>query len=244
MNGHCLVVGGTKGIGLAVAKRMKATGDTVSIIGRGPQASDDLPGDFYAEDLLKSGRGLAAARKAVKRRGKLASLVFSQRYRGQGDAWSGELAVSVAATRELIEGLREDLAPGGAIVVVGSLADRFVADDSGPGYHAAKAALRQLVRYYAVALAPAVRVNMVLPGLVLKPEAEEFYKRNAKLHDLLKRITPLGRMARLGEIASVIAFLCGPEASFVTGQELVADGGLSLAFAPSLARKLVRVETK
>ena len=59
-----------------------------------------------------------------------------------------------------------------------------------------------------------------------------------ELVDLYKRITPLGRMCTASDIADVVMFLCGPESSFITGQNLVVDGGLSLRWHESLARDL------
>lgn len=56
--------------------------------------------------------------------------------------------------------------------------------------------------------------------------------------DLYKKITPLGRMCTAADIADAVMFLCSPESSFITGQSLVVDGGLSLRWHESLAREL------
>jgi 3-oxoacyl-[acyl-carrier protein] reductase len=71
----------------------------------------------------------------------------------------------------------------------------------------------------------------------LKAESREFYLRNKPLQRLYRQITPLGRMGTTEEIAGVIAFLCSPAASFVTGQDIAVDGGLSLLWQESVARK-------
>ncbi len=238
---HRLIVGGTKGIGRALARLWAGQGHAVTVLGR---SGAPLPGvASLAADLGDPARAVAAAHAAVKKAGELSALVFCQRWRGQGDAWEGELAVSLTGTKVLLEALADSMAPGGAALVVGTAAIPFAADDQGPGYHAAKAALRSLVRYYAAAWGPrGRRVNMLSPGLVLKEEAKEFYAKRTDLAGLFARITPLGRMGGAEEMAAAADFLCGPQASFVTGVDLVADGGLTLAYAPALARRVLGVK--
>ncbi len=163
-----------------------------------------------------------------------------QRFRGAGDPWEGEIQTTLSATKTLIDELVADFHPeGGAIVLVSSNASRFVARDQPLGYHVAKAGLNQMMRYYAAALGKkGIRVNAVSPCAVLKEESRRYYLENEKLHALYRRITPLGRMGTAEEVAHVIAFLCGPQSSFVTGQELNVDGGTSLLLHDSLAREL------
>ena len=230
MSGHALIVGASKGIGAETAKLGRLKGWKISALSRS--------GELKA-DLEKPAQALQAVKKAVAQHGPLDAVILCQRYRGSGDSWAGELAVSLTATKVLLEGLALKFSKdGGAVVIVSSLADRFVAADQSPAYHAAKAALRQMARYYAVALAPRVRVNVVTPGLVLKDEAKEFYAKNPKLVKLFERATPLGRMCRPRDAAEAIWFLCEPKSSFITGQELVVDGGVSLGFQPAVARSV------
>jgi NAD(P)-dependent dehydrogenase (short-subunit alcohol dehydrogenase family) len=113
---------------------------------------------------------------------------------------------------------------GGAIVLIGSLAGR----DSMPipAYAASKAALEAVCRNAAVEGAPGVRVNLLAPGLI-----------DTSLGRLATRLSPArgkvripaGRQGTAWEIAHCALFLIGQESSYVTGQVLVADGGLSVA---------------
>jgi|SRR5579884_2636711 len=242
---HSIIVGGSRGVGRELAALFAAEGQLVTAVGRNAEDGPPLSGGGqvfgfggdaeHAETLLEGLRG------EVERRGKLSSLAFLQRYRGGGDAWGGEWTVSVDATRRLIDGLADSFDPDGdrSIVLVGSVAGTLIAPEQTAAYHVAKAALRQLARYYAVRLGPrGVRVNVVSPCAFVKRESAAFYEGRRELRELYARITPLGRMCTAAEVARVAAFLCGPQASFVTGQELHVDGGLSLRLQDSLAREV------
>ncbi len=245
---HSLVFGGTRGIGRALVQVFAAAGHTVSAIGRRrPADQDQVAGHvrYWAADLADHSRLPATLNEIVREHGKLNNIVFLQRYRGNEDHWKRELDVSLTATRNAIEGLSDCFVSDGdrSIVIVSSLASRSVAREQPVSYHVAKAGLVQLARYYAVSLGPkGIRVNCVSPGTVLKEEAAEFYRTNAKLSRMYERLTPLGRMASAEEIARVIAFLCSDLASFITGQDLVVDGGMSLHLQASLASHFAAIE--
>jgi NAD(P)-dependent dehydrogenase (short-subunit alcohol dehydrogenase family) len=240
---HCLVVGGTRGIGLAVAKTFAAEGRPLTLIGRRrPVEIDPVLGDacFLQADLAHPQQVIDRAKKRLVQ-GQLTTLVFVQRYRGEGDAWAGEIQTTLSATRELIEGLVPyfDSEKGGAIVAVSSNAGDFIAQNQPVGYHVAKAGLNQMIRYYAASLGRKnIRVNAVSPCTVLKEESKHFYLGNKTLPDLYRRITPLGRMGTAEEVAQAIAFLCSEKASFITGQNLYVDGGMSLLLHDWLAREI------
>ena len=95
----------------------------------------------------------------------------------------------------------------------------------------AKAAMEALVRYLAVELSPCgIRVNGVSPGYI-DTRSARYYAGDA--FESRERVqwatqTPLGRLGTADEVAAVIAFLASDEASFITGQTIVVDGGLTL----------------
>jgi NAD(P)-dependent dehydrogenase (short-subunit alcohol dehydrogenase family) len=240
---HSVIIGGTKGVGRELAVLLASAGQHVTAVGRNP---GDFPGvsggeiEGFVGNAEDPDALLAALRQQVELRGQLSSLVFLQRYRGTGDTWAGELAVSMTATKTLLEGLVPHFAPDGdrSVCVVTSNAGSLVAWNQSLGYHTSKAALRQMARYYAVKYgAEGVRVNVVAPSAFVKSESAAFYDGHPELRAVYARATPLGRMGTAKEVAQAVAFLCGPDASFITGQELVVDGGLSLMMQDALARE-------
>jgi NAD(P)-dependent dehydrogenase (short-subunit alcohol dehydrogenase family) len=244
---HAIIVGGTKGVGRELAAILAADGQFVTAVGRTagtfPEVSsgqiESLVGDVEQPDAL-----LAAIKERVARRGRVSCLVFLQRYRGQGDTWAGELAVSLTATKTLVDGLVPEFDPSGdrAICVVTSSAGTLVARNQSLGYHTTKAALRQMARFYAVKLGPkGIRVNAVAPCTFVKAESAAYYAGQAAVQEMYAKITPLGRMGTAREVAEAVAFVCGPRAAFITGQELAVDGGLSLMLQDALARDVAGI---
>ncbi len=99
-----------------------------------------------------------------------------------------------------------------------------------PGYAAmgaAKAGLEALTRQLAVELAPRVRVNTVCGGLV-QTDALAYFPEGKAMLDAAEKLTPLGRVGTPQDIADAVLLLCDTRASWITGQVLVADGGLSV----------------
>ncbi len=159
-------------------------------------------------------------------------IVFFQRYRGSEPDWEAELATSLTATRRIIDLLvtDHDLRNAG-IVLVSSINAHLISGHLPLGYHIAKAGLIQMARHYAVVLGSrGIRINSVSPGTFLKPESQHTILEDPARRQFYETITPLGRPGTAAEVAQVIDFLSGPLASFVTGQDLIVDGGVSLRF--------------
>jgi NAD(P)-dependent dehydrogenase (short-subunit alcohol dehydrogenase family) len=243
---HTLVVGGTKGIGRTVARRLAGEGHTVSVIGRSTPATTDeeraLALTFWPADTADAPALDRVLRDIVDSRGPIGAMVLLQRFRGDGDDWAGEIATSLTATRTLLEwaGGHLDARVGGkAIVVISSTAASFVASEQPVSYHMAKAAVTQMVRYYGVSLGPAgIRVNAISPGTTVKEESRAFYAAHPELEQLYREIIPLGRMGTADDVADTALFLLSGRASFLTGQNIVLDGGVSLQAHESLARRV------
>jgi NAD(P)-dependent dehydrogenase (short-subunit alcohol dehydrogenase family) len=236
-NEHVIIVGATSPLATEAARAFIARGDRVSLISRS-EGSSVL--NSYSFDLSDLAAIPALFQRIIDEAGAVTRICFFQRYRGGTEnPWEGEYAVSLRATSQIIEQFK--LQPvtdyDRSVVIVSSPADSSVVLEQSAAYHAVKAGLSQMVRYYAVALGSTrIRVNGVKPAIVLKPRAQEFYDQNPDLVTLFNRVTPLGRMGRPVDIANVVLFLNSDLASYVTGQILGVDGGLSLHESASMAR--------
>jgi NAD(P)-dependent dehydrogenase (short-subunit alcohol dehydrogenase family) len=238
---HAVVVGGTRGLGRIVVERFLARGCSVSVVSR------QRPADFqerkalghFAADL-ECPDGLAGLwTRVCETFGPVSYLVLSQRFRGQGDPWAGEIQVGLTASRDLIEGAIPHFADTGdrGIGVVSSVYAEFVGSSQPVGYHVVKGGLNAMVRHYAATLGRrGIRVNAIMPLTYLKPESRTFYESNEKLTDTYRRLVPLGRLGTAEESADALDFLCSERASFINGQCLFLDGGVSVVWPEEVAK--------
>src|SRR5215475_4083068 len=228
----CLVTGSTGGIGLETAKLLRAEGATVVTTGRG--------GGEVRADLSQPGEPERVVREAIELHGRLDVLVNNVGYSEirkledlTDEIWQSSFEINllsaVRATRAALPGMRERGA--GAIVNVSSTAAKRPSTGM-PDYSVMKAALLSFSRLVADLYAKdGIRCNAVTPG----PTETDAWLAEGGLADqqgdreqVFARVAagrPMGRYAEPEEIAAVIAFLCSPRASYVTGAAWSADGG-------------------
>jgi NAD(P)-dependent dehydrogenase (short-subunit alcohol dehydrogenase family) len=241
-----IVTGASRGIGLGVAQRLVAEGAKVGITARKPEALaeavDALGG--VANAIAVPGKGddpahrVDAVRRISEAFGPVDILVNNT---GINPVYGPLVELDLGAARKIFEvnvlstlawvqelcrtGLRER---GGAIVNVSSVGavrpSRAIAF-----YGITKAAMNHLTLNLAAELAPTVRVNGVAPAVVKTRFARALYEGH---EEETARQYPLGRLGVPEDVASAVAFLVSADASWITGQTLVIDGGALLG-APS-----------
>jgi NAD(P)-dependent dehydrogenase (short-subunit alcohol dehydrogenase family) len=221
-----LIIGGASGIGSVIKTKMIERGDKVYTASRrGPSTathfSCKLPNPLGIDRVQQYNH-----------------VIFTHRYRGA--SWSDEFDVTVKAVVDVIDFLKDSIVPGGSIVILGSNAGSFVYAEQEASYHATRAALNSLMRYYAARLGPLrIRCNAVIPATLVKPENQSFYTEDNAIRRMIERITPLGRMGTAEDIANAVDFLCSDKSSFISGQSIVVDGGLSVASQESIGRAML-----
>jgi meso-butanediol dehydrogenase / (S,S)-butanediol dehydrogenase / diacetyl reductase len=222
---RALVTGGGTGIGAAVAARLHAGGAHVTVMGRREAPLAAVSPHYVAGDVTNADD----CRRAVDVAGPLDILVHNASS-GGGSDWDGVLAVNVRGAQTLLDHAEQGLIERrGSIVTVGSTA-ALVSGAVSAGYNTAKAALVMWTRSQAVRLGPhGVRANAVCPGWVRTPMADRSMGGpGGDVDDAYRKATrfaPLRRPAQPDEIAAVICFLASPDASYVTGAVIMADGG-------------------
>ena len=234
-----LITGGTSGIGAATARRLIAEGANVLLADVIEAGSEPIIAEaagaarWVMLDVTREDDWGAAIELAVSAFGGLDILVNSAGRSSQvpGDLFGTEDWVgimNVNATGAFL-GMKHaapvmQAAGGGSIVNIASIMALVGGDGGHPAYHASKGAVRALTRTFAVRYGRfGIRVNAIYPGFL--PPMRAGRTIPPEVMDKLIDWTPLGRIGTHGEIAAGVAFLASDDAAFVTGADLVIDGG-------------------
>jgi meso-butanediol dehydrogenase/(S,S)-butanediol dehydrogenase/diacetyl reductase len=251
-----LITGGGTGIGAAVAQRFVADGGRVVIMGRRRGILRDVAKPIGALVVVGDAAVAQDVRRAIataeKKLGSLDVLVANAGGYGVGptvamtdETWRrsahDNLDTAFVSAREALPSL---IKRKGAMVIVSSIAGLFSGPDE-VGYvtmkHACIGLARSLARDYG---RQGVRTNVVCPGWVITPMADEemtalvkkFGLRSiTEAYALATKDVPLGRPARAEEVANLICFLASDEASMMNGAICTVDGGASVVDLPTLA---------
>ena len=252
-----LITGGASGIGLATARKLAGEGARVALLDLDAEATSDAANAVGGVPLVADVRDAAAVdgafADAVRALGGLDG-VFLNAGVGQVaplDAYAPAEVEQLVAVNLLgvYHGLRS-VAPllraagGGAIVVNASCSGIQPTRGEAP-YSAAKAGVIALAQSAALEYGPAIRVNCVSPGTIRTPMSELLF-RVPKLMDGLDEAIPAARAGTPDDVADTVLFLLSDAARYVTGHNLVVDGGLSLVggIDPVMRRVLALLETR
>jgi Tropinone reductase 1 len=240
-----LVTGGAKGIGLATVKALLAHGaKTVLFCSRGfcldlvtslqeayPQSSIvhiscDVSTSDGRENLIKAvGEHVMNLHGLVNNVGLNVRKPITEQ---TTEEYQSMMRTNVDSAYFLSKACLPLFDPIGATIVNISSAAGVQSSGTGIVYAMSKAALNQFTRTLACEWASRnIRVNAVTPWMTMTPMLEEAVQKNPTQLDKVKEWTPLHRLGRADEIASPIAFLCMPASSYITGQILGVDGGLT-----------------
>lgn len=249
----CVVTGAASGIGAETARQFAAVGARVALLDR-----DEAGARALAEAIAQSGAKAMAvacdvtdparvdlAAQAVQRELGACDVLVNNAASIYADAlmnidlakWNQLMAVNLGGFLLCAQAFGRQMiaSGGGSMVHIASISGRVPQPYSGP-YSVSKAGVKMLSQLLAVELGEhGIRSNVVSPAMVRTPMSEVIYRDPAVLGQR-ERIVPAGRISSPADIAEVVLYLASPRAGYVSGQDVLVDGGLSTAWLTLIPR--------
>jgi NAD(P)-dependent dehydrogenase (short-subunit alcohol dehydrogenase family) len=243
-----LVTGGAQGVGKACCLMLAQEGAAVAVTdkqAKGKKVADQInraggSAKFYRIDVSKEASVKSVMGSVAKELGGIDVLVNNAGIIGSGKLthelsereWDAVQEVNVKGvffcTKHALKLMRSN--GGGSIINISSVAGIVGADEL-PAYHASKGAVRLMTKTDAMIYAKdGVRVNSIHPGAIDTPMLTESLQGEKDIKKARKEMAeehPIGRVGKPEDIANAVVFLASDESSFITGEELIVDGGLT-----------------
>jgi 3-oxoacyl-[acyl-carrier protein] reductase len=243
-----VVTGAAQGIGLAMVQRFLEEGASVIAFDRNAEVLHSATGSLgeqcvpFVGDISIHDDCRRAVRMCVTKFGHIDVMCAHAGIADPlalldmtDDHWRQHMSVNVDGTMYcVVEAARAMVDSGGGAIVCTSSINAWFVEETHAVYNVTKAAVWALVRSAAIDLARhGIRVNGVAPGVADTPLAE-LVVHNAELAPQYLKSIPLGRFAQPSDIADCVAFLASDQASYLTGQTIVLDGGQTLGIPGTL----------
>ncbi len=237
---RAVVTGGASGIGRAVCRRFAAEGAKVVVLDRNADGAHTVAGEVggvaLAVDVCDAAAVKLAVDAAAQELGGVSILVcnagassLSLLHETDPARFDRLVRVNLLGTFHAMRAALPHMLEAGRGAVVNNASGSATRPTYGElAYSAAKAGVVALTRGAAQEYGPAIRVNSVSPGIIRTPLSEPMFGIEGPL-DPAWEATPLGRAGTADEVADVILFLASDQSRYVTGQDLVVDGGIGLA---------------
>ena len=237
---RAVITGGASGIGRATARRMADEGASVAVIDINGDAAHEIAteigGSAHVADVTDPEGLRGAVDDAAAAMGGITIMFNNAGVGSQAplhewapEEWDRLVSVNLTGVflgfRAAVPHIRA--AGGGSIVSTASISGTRPAAGEAP-YAAAKAGVAAITASAALEYGPVIRVNSVSPGMILTALTEPLLQYLPHERARFERTTPLGRIGQPDDIADVVVFLSSDLARFVTGQNIVVDGGMTL----------------
>ena len=255
-----LVTGGARGLGLNIVKAFAKEKAQVIFCDKNTQLgeaqqkemlSEGLKVKFHEIDLSDHSQCLSLIPKISSEFGGIDILVNNARTRNKNNLleetakdWDDAFDVMLKSAFFLSQGAIKVMKEKkrGIIINIASISGRYISSEP-PSYHMAKAGLIQMTRYLAKHAGPlGIRTNAIAPGFIVQDEHIEKYSSvdNKDYKEFAEKCHPLGLIGKSSDITKAIMFLSSDAASFINGEILYLDGGLTLQDPFVLAYDLLK----
>ncbi|HWF23426.1 MAG TPA: SDR family NAD(P)-dependent oxidoreductase [Acidimicrobiales bacterium] len=237
---RAVVTGGGSGIGRATCRRMAEEGAAVAVLDIDAASAEavaaEIGGTAHEADVTDPDGLQRAVDQAASAMGGITTLFnnagvgsMTALHEWAPEEWDRLIRVNLTGVylgfRAAIPHIRA--AGGGAIVSTASISGTRPAAGEAP-YAASKAGVAAITASAALEYGPSIRVNAISPGMIRTKLTEPLLEVLPHEEARYQRTTPMGRVGEPEDVADVVVFLCSDLARFVTGQNLVIDGGMTL----------------